>query len=245
MPNRVIREGYLESERINALTPPAEIFFFRLMLKADDFGRYTSHASLLKAHLFPLKIDRIRVADISRWIAECEKAGLIALYVSDSKQYLLIRNFRQRLRMKKGVFPQPPKELQEPEEPDDCQTDDSHMTARKEVESEDEIEMKGDVGENGIFPFANQVRRNSSTRKLKLCDESWLKSLSDDEAYAGIDVANEHAKLLVWCRQKGKKPTQNRFIRWLNNADRTITATPQAPQSVLDKNLAAALRKYS
>ncbi len=40
MPNRVIREGILNSQRVNKLTEPAELFYRRLMSVVDDFGRF-------------------------------------------------------------------------------------------------------------------------------------------------------------------------------------------------------------
>ena len=38
MPSRVIRDGILESESVNALSWEAELFFRRLMSVVDDFG---------------------------------------------------------------------------------------------------------------------------------------------------------------------------------------------------------------
>lgn len=119
MPNRIIREGLLESEAVNSLSSNAEVFFFHLMLKADDFGRYTANPILLKCNLFPLKVDSIREADISRWTAECEKAGLIALYEAEGKKFLFIKKFHQRTRIGKSKFPAPPAQ---------CPSDDSQMS---------------------------------------------------------------------------------------------------------------------
>ena len=92
MPNRIIREGILTSDRVDQLDPPAEVFYRRLLSKVDDYGRYDARLSVLRASLFPLRIDRVREADCSRWIAACEKAGLIVLYVHDGKPYLEVAN---------------------------------------------------------------------------------------------------------------------------------------------------------
>jgi hypothetical protein len=67
----------------------------------------------LKANLFPLKSDSIRDADITRWKAECQKAGLIVVYESDSKEYLQIIDFGQRLRLRKQKFPLPDQSIYE------------------------------------------------------------------------------------------------------------------------------------
>ena len=86
MPNRIIREGILSSDRVEQLDPAAEVFYRRLMSKVDDHGLYDARLSVLRSSLYPLRVDRVREADCSRWIAACEKAGLIALTKSLGKE---------------------------------------------------------------------------------------------------------------------------------------------------------------
>lgn len=107
MPVRLLREGILDSEGVNALTFPAEVFYRRLMSVVDDFGRFDGRAAVLRGRLYPLKLDTVREADISRWIAECEKAGLIALYDVGGKQYILFRKLGPA-RAKESKYPPPP-----------------------------------------------------------------------------------------------------------------------------------------
>lgn len=83
MPSRLIREGILSSDRVEKLDVHAEVFYRRLMSKVDDHGLYEARLSILRTSLYPLRVDRVREADISRWIAACEMAGLIALYAHD------------------------------------------------------------------------------------------------------------------------------------------------------------------
>jgi len=94
MPIRLIREGILTSERVDQLDAPAEVFYRRLMSKVDDHGLFDARPSILRASLYPLRVDRVREADISRWIAACEKAGLIALYQHDGKPYMQMLDTR-------------------------------------------------------------------------------------------------------------------------------------------------------
>lgn len=108
MPNRILREGILTSERVNELTPPAEVFYRRLMSVVDDFGRYYAKHSLLRAGLFPLKLDYVRDADIASWIGCAREAGLIVVYSVEGKDYLEIVDFRQQVRAKESRFPAPP-----------------------------------------------------------------------------------------------------------------------------------------
>ena len=92
MPNRIIRETILTSDKVECLDAPAEVFYRRLLSKVDDYGRYDARPSILRASLFPLRIDRVREADCTRWMAACQKAGLIALYSHADKPYLEVAN---------------------------------------------------------------------------------------------------------------------------------------------------------
>lgn len=115
MPNRILRD-WTNSNRVNQVSANAERFFTRLMMKADDYGRFYADTRLLKANLFPLKLETIREADISRWLSELEntvneegeKAGMIVLYEVAGKKYLQIDEFGQRLDKAKAKFPDPP-----------------------------------------------------------------------------------------------------------------------------------------
>lgn len=97
---------WTDSEPVNSLDWAAECLFTRLIMKADDFGRFHGNPRLLKSLLFPLK-DGLRDADISRWIAACETAGLIRVYTDkvSGKPFIEIRNYGQRLRSKQAKFP--------------------------------------------------------------------------------------------------------------------------------------------
>lgn len=94
MPSRLIREGILTSDRVEQLDFAAEVFYRRLMSKVDDHGLYDARPSVLRTSLYPLRVDRVREADCSRWIAACEKAGLIALYEHGGKPYLQMLDTR-------------------------------------------------------------------------------------------------------------------------------------------------------
>lgn len=136
MPNRILRD-WTDSDRVNLLTADAERFFVRLIMKADDFGRYFAEPKRLKAFLFPLK-DSLRDTDISRWLAECEKAGLLRCYEVTCKRYLELLNFRQRLRQMREIHPRPPWHDSNPP------ADGSQVAVEcpLEVESESETEEK-------------------------------------------------------------------------------------------------------
>ena len=98
MPNRIVREGILTSDKIDQLDAASEVFYRRLLSKVDDHGLYDARPAILRSALFPLRVDRVREADITRWIAACEKAGVIALYRHDGKPYLEVLNTQWQAR---------------------------------------------------------------------------------------------------------------------------------------------------
>lgn len=131
MPVRLVRP-WCDSYRVDRLGDAAEVFFLRLIMCADDYGRFTADPRLLKAALYPLR--DIRNADISRLLQRCEHSELIAVYNgADGKPYAAIRNFGQRMRAKTSKYPAPPDELMS----DICPTHDSHLPALDGDEDED------------------------------------------------------------------------------------------------------------
>lgn len=102
MPNRIIREAILSSERMSQLDWSAETFYRRLLSIVDDYGRFECSLSLLRAKCYPIQIDKVREADIARWLTACQKAGLIVLYQAviggRVKHFLSVEDFKQQTR---------------------------------------------------------------------------------------------------------------------------------------------------
>lgn len=107
MPNRIVREAILSSEPVASLGWPEEVFYRRLMSIVDDFGRYEANPQLLRSRCYPLQTDAVRVTDISRWLAACQKAGLILDYAVQGKRYLQLEKFGQQQRTD-SKYPAPP-----------------------------------------------------------------------------------------------------------------------------------------
>ena len=59
MPNRIVREGILTSERVELLSWAEEVFYRRLMSVVDDFGRYYARPELLRAACYPLLLTKV------------------------------------------------------------------------------------------------------------------------------------------------------------------------------------------
>jgi hypothetical protein len=114
MPNRILRDGIIESERVNTLSCGAELLYRRLMSKVDDYGRFYANPSLILAACYPLQLDRVSPSNVSAWLAECgqlpanvgEPLPLVTSYEVNGKKYLQINNFGQRTRSE-SRFPPP------------------------------------------------------------------------------------------------------------------------------------------
>lgn len=152
MPNRVLREGILTSERVNSLKWDEEVFYRRLMSVVDDFGRYTAHPKLLRAALYALCLDRVSDADVGKWMLATAEAGLVSVYTArDGKAYLELADFRQQVRAAKSRYPGPPnaEHVQGSREADAlqahgrCAADAQQMRSESETESETEAEACG------------------------------------------------------------------------------------------------------
>lgn len=102
----MIREGFLDSEKVAALSWRTECFFHRLLLVADDYGLFDARPTVLRTRLFPLHLDKISNQDIQDCLHETEEAGLVRAYCVGGKDYVQIINFGQR-RQSKPKFPLP------------------------------------------------------------------------------------------------------------------------------------------
>lgn len=217
MPNRYIRASAIESESINALNWRAEVFYRRLLNRADDFGRYTASPQLLRASLFPLQLDRITDADIVDLLTECESVGLIFRYDASGKPLLVINKWEQG-RAKASEYAPPPKDI--------CERMFTYVYTSKGMHptptptpTPTQIPIPT-LGSSGL-PAAPSPEPTAKKRaKAKdVPDDVWIESLKANPAYAGIDVAQEFGKARAWCDVNKKTLSRRRFINWLNRAE--------------------------
>ena len=108
MPNRIIKESICTSEDVAKLSMGAEILFYHLMVKADDFGVYFGNEQIIKNTCFPLKSSEIKLKQVESWLNELIKAGLIFAYIAeDGKKYIQFVKWskHQQIRAKKSKYP--------------------------------------------------------------------------------------------------------------------------------------------
>lgn len=107
MPNRILKESICTSESIDSLTEFQEVFFYRLLVNCDDFGRFDARPKILSSRLFPLR--PIAIEMIENAIAALVREQMITLYSVDGKDYLQVNAWlnHQQKRANKSKFPSP------------------------------------------------------------------------------------------------------------------------------------------
>ena len=215
MPNRMLRD-WTKSEKVDGLSFQAEVFFIRLIMKVDDYGRFYAHTAILKAEMFPLKLDKIREADILRWMAECQKAGLIVIYEVSGKRYLQINDFRQRLDRAKQKYPAPTENQTVNEIPEVVNEIPPEVEVEIEVEQEEKEKRRllKNSAELGVVVYNAEESVLSNHVQFERICVSTGKSIQEAK-----DSLHKYHLYLEEKEQypKGKKAVLAGFEKWLLN----------------------------
>lgn len=108
MPNRIISSGILTSESLSQLTWFEQCVFFKLLVLADDYGRYDGRPAVIKGQAFSLH--NVTNADIQNALSRLAAVGIVSNYEVDGRPYLQLEHWGkyQRLRNSKAKYPAPP-----------------------------------------------------------------------------------------------------------------------------------------
>ena len=107
MPNRILKDSICTSPNIDTLSREAEVFFYRLLVQCDDFGRMDARPAILRAKCYPLQVDAVSQDDIRQWLSELARADLIVIYQASGGDYLQMRTWErhQQIRAKRSKYP--------------------------------------------------------------------------------------------------------------------------------------------
>ena len=109
MPSRIIKETIIISESLATISAEAERFFWRLVVKADDFGLYYGDPRILASLCFPQKPPSEQ--KIRSWLNELIREDMVGTYTApeDGKKYLKLLNWGkcQQTRAKSSKYPEP------------------------------------------------------------------------------------------------------------------------------------------
>jgi len=149
LPNRVIRDGILTSEKVDQLSESEELFYRRLMSVVDDLGRYSANPKLLLSGCYPLRCTTMTIKTVSGYLEACRAAGLVDVYEVAGKKYVELADFRQRTRLMMSKWPDR----------------DGHMTViRQSNDGQNGVNGQSHDGENPIriqSEVRNQTKESS------------------------------------------------------------------------------------
>lgn len=200
MPNRLLKEGIVDSEKIDRLSPEAEVFYYRLLVVADDLGLMDARPVILRARCFPLK-ETLTPARIQVWVDALWESGLVGKYEIEGKPYVKILSWSQRVRSH-GKYPLP-------------------VDGQLSVNCHTDVALgwvglgkgKGKGASN-----ADEVLFDATSAAWTIPDqfrEKWI------EAFPAIDVEVEFSKAGAWLisNPKNQKSNYARFLtNWLTKA---------------------------
>ena len=232
MPNRLVRDGLLESEAVLSLTIEARWLYIAICLTADDMGlfeatefRLARRADLKKEH-------------IQRLLSMLNDVDLIRLYSDGKKTFGIIPKFRQRLQIKRIKYPIPPESLYIDDEDavekfnklklialkttDTQQLDSSSVSVAQQSEPEPEPELE---------PKSNKYKSNKGTRfNLDSIPEEWVlfckKERQDIDPYKTFDEFKDY-----WVSIAGSKGIRADWTAtWRNWVRRSFGKNPVSKQ---------------
>ena len=208
MPNRILKESICASEDLNALTPGAEILFYRLMVKADDFGAFYGNPQLVKNACFPLKTDKdLKEAQVARWLTELSETGLIIWYTAeDGRSYLQLTGWakHQQQRAKTSKFPLFDSNCKQ------MIADDSKCL-QMSSKTRTKTKTYSYSGTRTAHPSREEVREYVKERKSSVDPDRFFDFYETGgwKDSKGKPVVNWKQKLISWeQREKPKKPNQ-------------------------------------
>ena len=108
MPNRILKESICTSDTLDELTWMEEVFWYRLIVNCDDYGRFDARPAILRSRLFPLK-SSVTEKNVKEILNKLSTVGLVILYEYEDKPYLQLATWdrHQQIRAKKSKYPAP------------------------------------------------------------------------------------------------------------------------------------------
>jgi len=204
MPNRQLKESICTSESLALVSAEAERLFYRIIVNADDYGRYHGNPKVILAECFPLRIGDFTPNDVDVWLTELERVGMIRRYATDKRRYLHVISWREHNtpRAKASKYPSP----------DDCigmnlqtsanickQTHENALEVDNEVDNEHEVDIYSPIPSESddkhsarkeIFDHWNEakvIQHRVMNDKIKRSINGALVNYSKDEILQAID----------------------------------------------------------
>ena len=198
MPNRFIKESICTSENIDQLTEFQEVFFYRLIVNCDDFGRFDARLKLLSSKLFPLR--DVSTEKVAETLEALQDADLIVVYEVNGHPYLQMKTWdkHQQGRASKSKYPSFAESV--------LQTDDINCN---QLLSDDINGNQQETDDNKNHRIRIRIRNTLSDNRIRYpdADDADDNQMITDESAAQIQ--GDHDRVLDAAEDAGLKMSNN------------------------------------
>lgn len=196
MPNRIIKESICTSENIDQLTEFQEIFFYRLMVNCDDFGRFDARPKLLSSRLFPLR--DISTDTIIETLDALKDADLIIVYEVGGHPYLQMKTWdkHQQGRATKSKYPSFAESIPQEDESNCNQLQSNDINCNQEQEDDSKCPRNRNRNRNTLSDNRNRESREDDDDDLHRIQSDHDRVLDAAED-AGFKMSNDVRAALI------------------------------------------------
>ena len=234
MPNRIIKESICTSDTVDSLSWFEEVFFYRLIVNCDDYGRLDGRPAIIKSRLFPLK--NVTSAQIESCLNKLASVGMILRYEINSRPYLQISTWdkHQNIRAKKSKCPAPDSNVNT----SDCKCmqmySDVPVIQSNPIQSESISEskyMSGDKSPNPPSVIELTLNDKSLYPIYQNQIDEWTKS------YPNVNIMQQLRQMKAWLDANAKKrKTKSGILRFVNAWLAREQDKPSKPQKEQGKS---------
>jgi hypothetical protein len=220
MPNRIFKESICTSEDIAQLAPMEEIFFYRLIVNCDDYGRQDGRPSVLRARCFPLLLSKVSDAMVSGYLHKLAAVGMVRTYQAGGKDFVQVCSWdkHQQIRAKYSKFPAPDSNGNQ-------LISDVPVVENREIEIEKEVEIKKESTKEkkyevaeGVFLTTKQVEELMAKFGEDGANER-ITAYSEKKLAKGYKYVSDYHAMLTWERKNEKENSAKRTSKPITQKD--------------------------
>lgn len=208
MPNRIIKESICTSCDIEQLAPMEEVFFYRLIVNCDDYGRMDGRSPILRAKCFPLRLGKVSDAMVDGYLTKLISVGMVQKYAFEGKPYIQITAWEkhQQQRAKRSKYPSPDGNgYQMISDVPVIQSESERETEseREKENSKEKFEVK-----TGVFLSAMECEKLMEQFGEAGANER-IAAFSESKLAHGYKYKSDYHAILTWARKDHIKPGGN------------------------------------
>jgi len=224
MPDRILRDELLTSERYWSVSIEAQRLFVHLVLCVDDTARFSGKNYTIRAACYPGQ--SVDPGKLEKLLLELVDTDLVRLYTVGMDRFIFLPRSKQRLRYVRSRYPAPPNEINDislkksvlSQSKDGLKS--AEVKRREEKRSEEKelicTEPAKDRRSALVIGEGDVIQTLPSTKGEVEVRKSWVMEMID--AYPAVLVAQEvdRAKLWLEANPTKRKANVRRFLtNWM------------------------------